>query len=114
MCVGTRSFEVATKDGARYRRNRRHLKKTKEACRSSRPALVAEGGVEQSDQQSISLPEQAQTGHELSAPCKWTTVPSGRVDATNGHAMASRQPEPLVQPCGLLVQGLTTRPGRVC
>lgn len=32
-CVGTRSFEVATK----------------EACRSSRPALVAEGGVEQSD-----------------------------------------------------------------
>ena len=48
-CVGTRSFEVATEDGARYRRNRRHLRKTKEACRSSRPALVAEGGVEQSD-----------------------------------------------------------------
>ena len=32
-CVGTRSFEVATEDGARYRRNRRHLRKTKEACR---------------------------------------------------------------------------------
>ena len=32
-CVGTRSFEVAPK----------------EACWSSRPALVAEGGVEQSD-----------------------------------------------------------------
>ena len=32
-CVGTRSLGVATK----------------EACRSSRPALVAEGGVEQSD-----------------------------------------------------------------
>ena len=34
-CVGTRSFEVATEDGARYRRNRRHLRKKKEACRSS-------------------------------------------------------------------------------
>ena len=62
---------------------------------------MAEEGVEQSDQQWTSLPEQAQTGHELSAPCKRTTVPSGRVDATNGHAMASRQPEPLVQPSGL-------------
>ena len=110
-CVGTRSFEVATEDGARYRRNRRHLRKTKEACRSSRPALVAEEGVEQPHQQSTSLPEQAQTGHELSAPCKRTTVPSGRVDATNGHAMASRQPEPLVQPSGLPVQGPTTRSG---
>ena len=112
-CVGTRSFEVATEDGARYRRNRRHLRKTKEACRNSRPALVAEEGVEQSDQQSTSLPEQAQTGDELSASCKRTTVPSGRGDATNGHAMASRQPEPLVQPSGLPVQGPTTRSGRV-
>ena len=34
-CVGTQSFEVATEDGARYRRNRRHLRKKKEACRSS-------------------------------------------------------------------------------
>ena len=75
--------------------------------------LVAEEGVEQSDQQSTSLSEQAQTGHELSAPCKRTTVPSGRGDATNGHAMASRQPEPLVQPSGLPVQGPTTRSGRV-
>ena len=57
-CVGTRSFEVATEDGARYRRNRRHLRKTKEACGSARPALVAEEGVEQSNQQSTSLPEQ--------------------------------------------------------
>ena len=112
-CVRTQSFEVATEDGARYRRNRRHLRKTKEACRNSRPALVAEEGVEQSDQQSTSLPEQAQTGRELSAPCKRTNVPSGRVDATNGHAMASRQPEPLVQPSGLPVQGPTTRSGRV-
>ena len=112
-CVGTRSFEVATEDGARYRRNRRHLRKTKEACRNSRPALVAEEGVEQSDQQSTSLPEQAQTGHELSAPCKRTTVPSGRVDTTNGRAMASRQPEPLAQPSGLPVRGPTRRSVRV-
>ena len=112
-CVGTRSFEVATEDGARYRRSRRHLRKTKEACRSSRPTSVAEEGVEQSDQQLTPLPEQAQTGDELSAPCKRTTVPSGRGDATNGHAMASRQPEPLVQPSGLPVQGPTTRSGRV-
>ena len=105
-CVGTRSFEVATEDGARYRRNRRHLRKTKEACRNSRPALVAEEGVEQSDQQSTSLPEQAQTGHELSVPCKRTTVPSGPVDTTNGRAMASRQPEPLAQPSGLPVRGI--------
>ena len=74
---GNQSFEVATEDGARYHRNHHHLRKTKEACRSSRPALVAEEGVEPSDQQSTSLPEQVQTGHELSAPCKWTTVPSG-------------------------------------
>ena len=112
-CVGTRSFEVATEDGARYRRNRRHLRKTKEACRSSRPALVAEEGVEQPHQQSTSLPEQAQTGHELSAPCKRTTVPSGRVDTTNGRAMASRQPEPLAKPSGLPVGGPTTRSVRV-
>ena len=105
-CVGTRSFEVATEDGARYRRNRRHLRKTKEACRNSRPALVAEEGVEQSDQQSTSLPEQAQTGHELSVPCKRSTVPSGPVDTTNGRAMASRQPEPLAQPSGLPVRGI--------
>ena len=31
-CVGTRSYEVVTKDGVRYRRNRRHLRKTKEPC----------------------------------------------------------------------------------
>ena len=112
-CVGTRSFEVATEDGARYCRNRRHLRKRKEACRNSRPALVAEEGVEQSDQQSTSLPEQAQTGHELSAPGKRTTVPSGRVDTTNGRAMATRQPEPLAQPSGLTVRGPTTRSVRV-
>ena len=33
-CVRTQSFEVATEDGARYRRNRRHLRK-KKACRGS-------------------------------------------------------------------------------
>ena len=78
-----------------------------------RPAFVAEEGVEQSDQQWTSLPKQAQTGHELSAPCKRTTVPSGRVDTTNGRAMASRQPEPLAQPSGLPVGGPTTRSVRV-
>ena len=26
--VGTRSYEMITEDGARYRRNRRHLRKT--------------------------------------------------------------------------------------
>ena len=78
-----------------------------------RPAFVAEEGVEQSDQQWTSLPKQAQTGHELSAPCKRTTVPSGRVDTTNGRAMASRQPEPLAKPSGLPVGGPTTRSVRV-
>ena len=112
-CVGTQSFQVATEDGARYRRDCRHLRKTKEACRSSRPALVPEEGVQQTDQQSISLPEQAQTGHELYTPCTWTTVSSGQVDATNEHAMVSRQPEPLVQPGGLPEQGPRTRSGRV-
>ena len=29
-CVGTRSYEVVSDDGARYCRNRRHLRKTKE------------------------------------------------------------------------------------
>ena len=41
-CVGTRSFEVVTEDGARYRRNRRHMRRTKEAYRSPKPGLVAE------------------------------------------------------------------------
>ena len=67
-CVGTRSFEVVTEDGARYRRNRRHMRRTKEAYRSPKPGLVAEGDTEQPEQQSLSLPERAQTGHELSAP----------------------------------------------
>jgi len=29
--VGTRSYEVITKDGARYRQNRRHLRKIRES-----------------------------------------------------------------------------------
>ena len=33
--VGTRSYEVVTEDGARYRRNRRHLRKTRESYNSS-------------------------------------------------------------------------------
>ena len=45
-CVGTRSFEVVTEDGARYRRNRRHLRKTKEAYRSPKPGLAAEGDTD--------------------------------------------------------------------
>ena len=36
------------------------------------------------------------------------------MDATNGHAMASQQPEPLVQPSGLSVQGPTMQTGRCC
>ena len=39
------------------RRNRPHLRKTKEACRSPKPGLVAGEGTVQPDQQSISLPE---------------------------------------------------------
>ena len=74
-CVGTRSFEVVTEDGARYRRNRRHLRRTKEAYRSPKPGLVVEGDTEQPEQQSLSLPERAQTGHELSAPCNSQTYP---------------------------------------
>lgn len=52
-CVGTRSFEAVTDDGARYHRNSRHPRITKEAYRSPKP--------EQPDQQSLSLPERAQT-----------------------------------------------------
>ena len=74
-CVGTRSFEVVTEDGARYRRNRRHLRRTKEAYRSPKSGLVAEEDTEQPEQQSLSLPERAQTGHELSAPCNSQTYP---------------------------------------
>ena len=33
--VGTRSYEVVTEDGARYRRNRRHLRKTRESSNRS-------------------------------------------------------------------------------
>ena len=40
-CVGTRSLEVFTEDGAKYRRDRRYLRKTK-ACQSPTPGLVAE------------------------------------------------------------------------
>ena len=85
-CVRTRSFE----GGARYHRNRRHLTRTK----SPKPGLVAEEDTVQPDQQSLLLPEQAQTGHELSAPCMLTNVPSGQADAINEPAVTSRQPEP--------------------
>ena len=37
-CVGTRSYEVVTEDGARYRRNRRHLRKSKEPCGGPKPS----------------------------------------------------------------------------
>ena len=33
--VGTRSYEVVTEDGARYRRNRRHLRKTRDSYNKS-------------------------------------------------------------------------------
>lgn len=57
-CVGTRSYvEVVTEDGARYRRNRRHLRKTKEPYGGPKPSLVAEKGAEQPSQQSMSLPK---------------------------------------------------------
>ena len=61
----------------------------------------------------ISLPEQAQTGHELSVMCTQTNVASGQADATNEHAMVFRLPKPRVQPVGLAVQGPTMRLGRV-
>ena len=48
----------------------------------------------QPDQQSLSLPEQEQTGHELSAPCLLTNVPSGQAGAINEPAVTSRQPKP--------------------
>ena len=112
-CVGTRFFEVVTKDRARYRRNHRHLRRTKEAYQSSKPGLVAEEGTEQLDQQSMSLPEQAQTGHKLSASCMQTNIPSGQEDATNEPAMTSMQPEPRGQPVASPVQGPKMRSGRV-
>ena len=112
-CVGTRSLEVFTEDGARHRRNRHHLRKTKEACRSPKPGLVAEEGAVKPDQQSISLPEQAHTGYELSVVRMQTNVARGQADATNEHAMVSRLLEPRVQPVGLPVQGLTMHLGRV-
>lgn len=86
--------KVVTEDGARYRRNRRHLRRTKEAYRSPKPGLVAEEDTLQLDQQSLSLPEQAQTGHGLPAPCWLTNVPTGQADAINEPAVTSRQPEP--------------------
>ena len=70
-------------------------------------------GALQSDQHTISLPEQAQTSHELSVMCMQTNIASGQADATNEHAMVSRLPEPQVQHIGLPVQGLTMRSGRV-
>ena len=112
-CVGTRSLEVFTEDGARYCRNRRHLRKIKEACQSPKPGLVAEEGAVQPDQQSISLSEQAQTGYELSVMRMQTNVARGQADARNKHAMVSRLPEPRVQHVGLPMQGLTMRSGRV-
>ena len=33
--MGTRSYEVVIEDGARYRRNRRHLRKTRESYNRS-------------------------------------------------------------------------------
>lgn len=74
---------------------------------------MAEEGAVQPDQQSISLPEQAQTGHELPVMRMQTNVGGGQADATNKHAMVSRLPEPRVQPVGLPVQGPTMRLGRV-
>ena len=104
---------MVTEDRARYCPNRRHLRRTKEAYRGPKPGLVAEEDTEQTDQQSLSLPEQAQTGHELSAPCMQANVPSGEADATNEPAVTSRQPEPRGQPVASPLQGPTTRSGRV-
>ena len=55
---------------------------------------MVEEGVVQPDQQSISLPEQAQTGYELSVMRMQTNVARGQADATYEHAMVSRPPEP--------------------
>ena len=67
----------------------------------------------QPDQQSLSLPEQEQTGHELSAPCLLTNVPSGQADAINEPAVTSRQPKPGGEHVASLVQRPTTRSGSV-
>ena len=105
--------KVVAEDGARYRRNSHHPRRTKGAYRSPKPGLVAEEDTEQPDQQSLSLPEQAQTGHELSAPCMYANVPSGHADPISEPAVTSRQPEPGGQHVACPLLGPTSRSGRV-
>ena len=82
---------------------------TKEACWSSRPALVAW-------RRRWAIGSTVNILTWTSTDWSWglQQPTSGQVDATNGHAMASQQPEPLVQPSGLSVQGPTMQTGRCC
>ena len=108
-CVGTRSYEVVTKDGARYRRNRCHLRKIKEPCEGPKPSSVAEGGAKQPSQQLMSFPGRGQTSNEPAAPCFQTDTPSSQADTTNEPVLPSGNAEPVALP----VQGATTRSGGV-
>ena len=67
--VGTRSYEVVTKDGARYRRNRRHLRKPRESYNRStltRNLNLTEHSVQQGANQEASPSKQA--GRTAAAP----------------------------------------------
>ena len=61
--MGTRSYEVVTEDGARYRRNRRHLRKTRESYNRStltRNLNLTERFIQQGTSQKASPSKQAE------------------------------------------------------
>ena len=100
---------MGTEDGAKYRRNRRHLRKTKKPCEGAKSSSVAEEGAKQPSQQLMSFPRRAQTTNEPAAPCIQTDAPSSQADTTNEPVLPTENAEPVALP----VQGAMIRSGRV-
>ena len=89
--VGTRSYEVITEDGARYRRNRRHLRKTRESYESG---TTTRNSNQQISNQTAS--PSMQTERTAVAPAL-----SEQTEARRDPVILQRKPESSSQPAAL-------------
>lgn len=118
--MGTRSYEVITEDGARYRQNRRHLGKTRESCNRStltRNSNVTECFNQQGTNQTPSSSKQAERAAVAPTMSEQeeAVVPavSKQQEAWGGPVTLQGQPESSSQPMAVSEHPKTTRSGRV-
>ena len=118
--VETRSYEVVTEDGARYRRNRRHLRKTRESYNRSaltRNLGLAERLVPHGRSQKTSPSKQTERAAVASAVSEQQEAVVPTVCEQQGvcrdPVTLQGQSEPSSQPISVSEFPKTTRSGRV-